>query len=79
MEAPATPGSFGPYEIRRPLGVGGMAETSVAVRFVKRFYRVEGRRGSSLAFEGREDVFWRVNAWADVIASTLEMTPDAVQ
>jgi hypothetical protein len=50
-------------------------ETSVAVSYVKRFYRVEGHRGGSLAFEGRDDVFWRIDTWADLIASTLQMAP----
>jgi len=50
-------------------------ETSVAVSYIKRFYRVAGDRGVSLAFEGRDDVFWRVGSWADLIASTLQLTP----
>jgi hypothetical protein len=50
-------------------------ETSVAVSYIKRFFRVEGARGVSLAFEGRDDVFWRVDPWADLIASTLQVEP----
>jgi hypothetical protein len=50
-------------------------ETSIAVSYVKRFYRSEGRRGVSLAFEGRDDVFWRIDTWPDLIASTLKMSP----
>jgi hypothetical protein len=50
-------------------------ETSVAASYVKRFFRVEGARGCSLAFEGRDDVFWRIDPWADLIASTLRMDP----
>jgi hypothetical protein len=50
-------------------------ETSIAVSYVKRFYRTRGRRGISLAFEGREDVFWRIEGWPDLIASTLELNP----
>ena len=50
-------------------------ETSIAVSYVKRFYRVVGDRGVSLAFEGRDDVFWRMDSWADLIASTLQLTP----
>ena len=46
-------------------------ETSVAASNVKRFYRVEGQRGYSLAFEARDDVFHRVSGWYDVIASTF--------
>ena len=48
-------------------------ETSVAVSYIKRFFRVEGARGISLAFESRDDVFWRVDPWADLIASTLQV------
>ena len=48
-------------------------ETSVAVSYAKRFYRAAGGRGVSLAFEGRDDVFWRIDAWADFIASTLQL------
>ena len=50
-------------------------ETSLAISYIKRFYRVAGDRGVSLAFEGRDDVFWRVDSWADLIASTLQITP----
>ena len=46
-------------------------ETSVAVSRVKRFYRVGGGRGYTLAFEAREDVFPRVSKWCDMIAGTL--------
>jgi hypothetical protein len=52
-------------------------ETSVAVSYVKRFFRVEGDRGVSLAFEARDDVFWRADPWADIIASTLQVAPPA--
>ena len=52
-------------------------ETSIAVSYVKRFFRVEGDRGLSLAFEARDDVFWRVDPWADLIASTLQADPKA--
>ena len=50
-------------------------ETSVAVSYVKRFFRVEGDRGVSLAFEARDDVFWRAAPWADLIASSLQVLP----
>ena len=50
-------------------------ETSVAVSYVKRFFRVEGDRGVSLAFEARDDVFWRADPWATLIASTLRLDP----
>ena len=52
-------------------------ETSVAVSYVKRFYRTQGRRGTALAFEGRDDIFWRIETWPDLIASTLKMDPQA--
>jgi len=48
-------------------------ETPLAVTYVKRFYRTAGGRGCSIAFEARDDVFWRVDGWADLIASTLDM------
>jgi len=54
-------------------------ETSVAVSYVKRFFRVEGDRGVSLAFEARDDIFWRADPWADLIASTLQVDPKADQ
>jgi hypothetical protein len=49
------------------------AETPMAVSRVKRFYRVAERRGYSLAFEAREDAYFRVSRWLDLIASTLEV------
>jgi hypothetical protein len=48
-------------------------ETPLAVTYVKRFYRTAGDQACSLAFEARDDVFWRVDGWADLIASTLDM------
>ena len=52
------------------------AETSMAVSRVKRFYRAAGGRGYSLAFEAREDVYFRVARWCDLIAGTLEIGPE---
>jgi hypothetical protein len=52
-------------------------ETSIAASYVKRFFRIEGDRGVSLAFEARDDVFWRIDPWADLIASTLQVGPKA--
>ncbi|MCG6919967.1 MAG: hypothetical protein LJF15_02610 [Acidobacteria bacterium] len=52
-------------------------ETSIAASYIKRFYLAEGHRGVSLAFEGREDVFWRIDIWPDLIASTLKLSPPA--
>jgi hypothetical protein len=51
-------------------------ETSVAVSYVKRFFLVKGTRGCSLAFEARDDVYWRVDPWADMIASTLRLAAE---
>ena len=48
-------------------------ETPIAASNVKRFYRIEGRRGYSLAFECRDDVFARVSRWYDAIASTFRV------
>jgi hypothetical protein len=50
-------------------------ETPVAVTYVKRFYATGGGHACALAFEARDDVFWRVDAWADLIASTLRLGP----
>jgi hypothetical protein len=52
-------------------------ETSVAVSYIKRYFQVEGNRGISLAFESRDDVFWRVDPWADLIASTIQVDATA--
>ena len=52
-------------------------ETSVAVSYIKRFFQVDGTRGISLAFESRDDVFWRIEPWADLIASTLQVDATA--
>jgi hypothetical protein len=54
------------------------SETNLAVSFVKRYYRVAGGHGYSLAFEAREDVFPRVEGWFDLIAGTLRVGPEAV-
>jgi hypothetical protein len=48
-------------------------ETPVAMSRAKRFYRVAGGRGYTLTFEAREDVFYRLSAWCDLIASTFEV------
>jgi hypothetical protein len=53
-------------------------ETPIAVSVLKRFFRVDGRRAYSLAFECRDDVFARVGRWYDLIASSLK-TGDAVE
>lgn len=53
------------------------SETPIAVSRVKRFYRAEGRRGYSLSFEAREDVFPRVSRWYDLIASTFRAGAEA--
>jgi hypothetical protein len=46
-------------------------ETPLATSNVKRFLRVDGGRGYSLAFESRDDVFPRAARWYDQIASSL--------
>jgi hypothetical protein len=55
------------------------SETPVSVSRVKRYYRVEGRRGYSLTFEAREDVFPRVFKWYDLIASTFREGSEAAK
>jgi hypothetical protein len=52
------------------------AESQMAVSRVKRFYRVHGGRGYTVAFEAREDVFHRVSRWCDIIAETLAVGPE---
>jgi hypothetical protein len=51
-------------------------ETTLSLSRVKRFYRVHGGRGYTLAFEARDDVFHRVSAWCDIIAATLAVGPE---
>ncbi|HUG54305.1 MAG TPA: hypothetical protein VMR21_11920, partial [Vicinamibacteria bacterium] len=53
------------------------SETPVAVSRAKRFYRTAGGRGYLLALDARDDVYPRVSRWADMIASTLEVGPEA--
>jgi hypothetical protein len=47
-------------------------ETPIASSRVKRFYRGADKRGYSLTFESREDVFPRGQQWYDAIAMTLK-------
>jgi hypothetical protein len=54
-------------------------ETPIAVSYVKRFSRVEGRRAYTLSFEARDDVFPRVTRWYDGIASTFKTGADPVK
>ena len=51
-------------------------ETPIAVSYVKRFSRIEGRRAYTLSFETRDDVFPRVTRWYDGIASTFKTGVD---
>jgi hypothetical protein len=53
------------------------SETPVTVSRAKRYYRLEGRRAYSLAFEAREDVFPRVHKWYDLIAGTFRVGGEA--
>jgi hypothetical protein len=52
-------------------------ETPLAVSRVKRYFRVAGLHGYSLAFEAREDVFHRVSPWCELIAETLRVGSEA--
>jgi hypothetical protein len=52
------------------------SETQVAESRGKRFYRVAGGRGYTLALEAREDIYLRANRWMDLIASTLKVGPE---
>lgn len=53
------------------------SETPVSVSRVKRFYQVVGRRGYSLTFESRDDVYVRAFRWYDLIASTFKTGAEA--
>jgi hypothetical protein len=46
-------------------------ETPISISWVKRYSFAKDGRGCSLTFEARDDVFPRVDRWADFIASTL--------
>jgi hypothetical protein len=50
-------------------------ETPVAMSQARHYYHATKDRGYSLAFEAREDVFYRVSAWCELIASTFERIP----
>jgi hypothetical protein len=52
-------------------------ETPLGASRVKRFYRASRGQGYSLAFEAREDVYYRVGKWCDLIASTFKLVPVA--
>jgi hypothetical protein len=52
------------------------SESPMSVSRVKRFYRVHGGRGYTLAFEARDDVFHRVSRWCDIMAATLAVGPE---
>jgi len=54
-------------------------ETPIASSRVKRFYRAADKRGYSLTFESREDVFPRVQRWYDAIAMTLKIGAELSQ
>ncbi len=51
-------------------------ETPMAASRIRRFYRVSGNTGCSLAFEARQDVFQRASRWFDFIAGTLRIAPE---
>ena len=53
------------------------SETPVSVSRVKRYYQVVGRRGYSLTFESRDDVYVRAFRWYDLIASTFKTGAEA--
>lgn len=48
-------------------------ETTVTESRIKRYYRVAAGRGYSLTCEAREDVFAKMSAWCDIIASSLRV------
>jgi hypothetical protein len=52
-------------------------ETPMAESQLKRFYRVAGGKGYTLACEARSDVFGPILRWCDLIASTLAVGSEA--
>jgi len=48
-----------------------MVESAVSESRIKRFFAVRGSRAYSISLEAREDVFPRVQRWADFIASSF--------
>jgi hypothetical protein len=50
-------------------------ETGISSARIKRYYRVVGQTGYSLAFEARDDVYQRGQAWFEMIADTLVVGP----
>jgi hypothetical protein len=52
------------------------SETPVAVTRGKRYYRMAGGQGYTLACEGRDDIYPRVSRWCDMIAATLDVGPE---
>jgi hypothetical protein len=65
----------------RPWGGGYVdvlhSETPVAVSRSKRYFLASGGRAYGLACDGRDDIYPRLSRWCDVIASTLEVGPEA--
>ena len=51
-------------------------ETPMAESRGKRYYRVAGGRGYTLAFEARADVYPRVSRWCDMIAASFKAGPE---
>jgi hypothetical protein len=53
------------------------AETSLSATRQRRYYRVAAGRGYTLSCEARDDVFFRIARWCDLIASTFRLAGDA--
>ena len=51
-------------------------ETQVAASRIRRFYRLAGGRGYTLACEARDDAYPLAARWCEVIASTLKVGPE---
>ncbi len=54
-------------------------ETPIATSRVKRYYRADAGRGYSLTFEARDDAYFKVSRWYDLIAETLRVGAEASQ
>jgi hypothetical protein len=52
------------------------SETPVAVTRARRYFRVAGGRGYTLACDARDDIYPRVSRWCDMIAATLRIGPE---
>jgi len=53
------------------------AETPLSASRQRRYYLAAGRRAYTLAFEARDDTFYRIARWCDLIAGTFHADGEA--